>query len=263
MTTFVSLQIKNGVGVIKLQNPPLNLVTVALLQELDEILTRARTSSDIAALVLTGEGNRAFCAGSDLNQTLALKEAGQFLEEKLAYETDVFCKIASFPKPVIAAVEGVAFGGGLELASCCDLIFASSASRFALPEINIAGFPPTGIVRVSRLIGLSRLKQLVLTGEPIDADTALSWGLCSGLAAPGEVLGLAMQNAERFNTLPKRALQMTKRAIQTVNDADSEVLLRKILSLSDLLSKSGDGLAGAQAFLSKKPANFEDQILDT
>jgi len=260
MTTAITTSYEGSTCVIALKSPPLNLVTVDLLKALDAAFEEARNDDRVACVLVTGDGDRAFCAGSDLNQTLALKESGRFIEDKLTYETNVLSSIAEFPKPVIAAIEGVAFGGGLEIASCCDLVFASTASRFALPEINIGGFPPTGVLRVGRLIGLSRLKQLVLLGKPIDAQTALSWGLCNQLFEPGQVSSGALEQAVTFERLPKRALQYTKRALEAVAGVDDRALLSGVLELSGALAKTKDGLAGARSFIAKMPPVFTDKI---
>ncbi len=179
-------QVEDGVAIVTLNNPPLNLVTLGLTRELERTLDRLATDPEARVLVLTGAGERAFCAGSDISEFPGV--ADDVVGKKLAPENRAYSKVDDFPKPTIAAVAGLAYGGGLELAVCCDLIVVEEHARLALPEIKLGVFPGSGgTVRVTRRIGEGRAKELMYFGEPIDAQTALAWGLINRvvLAGPG------------------------------------------------------------------------------
>lgn len=247
---------------LTLANPPLNLVDRAMLAELSDALGLLALDDQVKSLILTGEGERAFCAGSDLKTTLALKTQGTFIADKLGPETDIFSALADFPKPTIAVLNAAALGGGLELAACCDLIVAKRGIKIGLPEINIAGFPPTGVVRLARRTGLGRINQLILLGEPIMSETAHEWGVIDTLANADESpLDIALNWAERFAQLPSRALQMSKRAIAIGQGGDSRAQLAEVLAFSELLSTAPDALEGPTAFLAKRAPAFSDAPL--
>jgi enoyl-CoA hydratase len=189
-TDRIRVAVADGVGVLTLDNPPMNLVTLALAGELDAALTRLAVETDVRVLVVTGAGEHAFCAGSDIKEFGAV--ADDVVGKKLGAENAAFSRLAAFPKPTIAAVDGVAFGGSLELAVCCDLLVAGAEARLALPEVKLGVFPGSGgTIRVPRRIGEGRAKQLMFTGEPIDAATALAWGLVNQVVPRGQALAAA------------------------------------------------------------------------
>ena len=124
-------------------------------------------------MILTGEGTKAFCAGSDIHELEHMTSPGAVLEKKLIFQNKVFELLRAFPKPTIAALNGYTFGGGLEIAVCCDLLIAERQIQLALPEIKLGVFPSSGgTFRVARKIGESRAKEMIFLGEPIDAEKA-------------------------------------------------------------------------------------------
>src|SRR5688500_16649781 len=133
-TDRIRVAVADGVGVLTLDNPPMNLVTLALTLALDAALTRLAVEADVRVLVVTGAGERAFCAGSDIKEFDGV--ADDVVGKKLGAVTAAFSRLAAFPMPTIAAIDGVAFGGGLELAVCCDLLVAGAEARLALPEVK-------------------------------------------------------------------------------------------------------------------------------
>src|SRR5919201_434255 len=169
---------EDGVAVVTINNPPLNLVTVALSRQLYDLVHRLAEDSNVRVMVLTGAGDRAFCAGSDIKEFPEMMSAGAVVPKKLKLENEAYSLVYDFLKPTIAALNGLAYGGGLELAVCCDLLVAGADVRLALPEVQLGVFPGTGgTVRVARRIGEGRVKELAFLGEPIHAPTALAWGL--------------------------------------------------------------------------------------
>src|SRR5919205_3070440 len=207
-------EVQNGVATITLNNPPLNLVTLELTRQLTETLDRLAADPNARVLVLTGAGERAFCAGSDISEFPSMMGRGLVVPRKLAPENEAYSKVDDFPKPTIAAVSGLAFGGGLEMAVCCDLIVAEAGSRVALPEIKLGVFPGSGGTnRVTRRIGEGRAKEMMFFGDPLPVETALSWGLVNRVVPKGEALATAMDMARRLAARPGVALQMCKRSI--------------------------------------------------
>lgn len=186
-----------GILLVTLNTPPLNLQTLACMERLEQIVTAAQRDHSTRALVLTGTGDRVFCAGSDVKEFPALRN--RFVEDKLRRENEVFSRLAELPFPTIAALNGSAMGGGYELALCCDFRIASAAARIGLPEINLGNFPGSGApYRLSRLVGPARAMELMCLGRAVDAREALRLGLIHGVAEPGHCLEAALELAERL-----------------------------------------------------------------
>ena len=157
---------------IRLENPPLNLVTVELTRSLDRALAGIERDPDVRCVVLTGTGDRAFCAGSDVKEFESLQ--GRVGEGKLLLEKAVYRRIARLPVPTIAAIQADALGGGLELALCCDLRVADERAKLGLPEVRLGVMPGSGgTQRLPRIVGIAKAKELILMGEIISASDAL------------------------------------------------------------------------------------------
>lgn len=254
-TDRIRVAVADGVGVLTLDNPPMNLVTLTLTRELDTALGRLVGDPGVRALIVTGAGERAFCAGSDIKEFAAV--ADDVVGKKLGAENAAFSRLAAFPKPTIAAIDGVAYGGGLELAVCCDLLIAGAEARLALPEVKLGVFPGSGgTVRVPRRIGEARAKQLMFTGEPIDAATALAWGLVNQVVPRGQALATARALAARLATLPGRALALMKQAVAVGLSHPEEEAVRRTLALSADVFGTADCREGARAFVAKEPARW-------
>src|SRR5215207_1757166 len=133
--------IDDGVALVTLNNPPLNLVTLEMTRELNALVARLAADPGVRVMVVTGAGSKAFCAGSDIKEFPRMMAAGAVVPNKLALENEAWSRVDDFPKPTIASLNGLAFGGGLELAVCCDLLVAEAGGRLALPEIPSWGFP--------------------------------------------------------------------------------------------------------------------------
>jgi enoyl-CoA hydratase len=258
-TKLLQIEIADGVGLLTLNNPPMNLVSLELTRELSHTLDQLAADNAVRALVVSGANAqaRAFCAGSDVKEFPDYMTPGSVLEKKLVFENETYDKLDDFPKPTIAAVNGLAYGGGLELAVCCDIIIAADNARLALPEIKLGVFPGTGgTYRVPRRVGEGRSKIMMFTGAPLDAETALNWGLVEQVVPAREVLPTAMELAQNIAAGPGKALQLCKQAIDASLNHDRDTATRHMLALSDQAFCSDECKEGTRAFLSKEPPRF-------
>lgn len=257
MATLIQCKTGDGVAVVTLTNPPLNLVTIALIDELRSVLDELRRNDEVAAVILTGSGAKCFCAGSDIKEFPELYRENNLIERKLRPENEAFSMLAEFPKPTIAAVNGLAFGGGLEIVACCDLVVAEAHVRFALPEISLGTFPGSGgTFRVTRRIGVGRAKQMMFLGEPISATQAHEWGLADYLVASGESLTEATRLALLLKDRPQNSIALCKRLIADsyhLNDNDN---VNAILRSSLEAFQHQNAREGISAFLEKRPPVF-------
>jgi len=172
-------------------------------------------------------------------------------------ENDTYSTLASFPKPTIAALNGLAYGGGLELAVCCDFVVATPGVRLALPEIKLGVFPGSGgTVRVTRRVGEARAKQLMFLGEPVDAETALAWGLVDRVVPDGQALVAAQDLARTLGSQPGRALQLCKQAIRLGLDWGEADAVRQTLPLIEEAFHTRDCHEGVRAFFAKESPTF-------
>lgn len=252
---LIRVEVADGVALLTLNNPPMNLVTLDLTAQLGAALDRLADDPEARVLVVTGAGDRAFCAGSDIKEFSSVKH--DVIRKKLGPENEVYSKLDDFPKPTVAAIRGIAFGGGLELAVCCDLLVVEEGTRLALPEIKLAVFPGSGgTIRVTRRIGEGRAKEMMFLGEPIDAATALAWGLVNRVVAKGSALGEAMALARTLAERPNRALQLCKRSIDHSFDVSEDEAIAKMLDLSAEVFSTEDVEEGVRAFFAKEPPRF-------
>jgi enoyl-CoA hydratase len=251
--------IESGVvTTIRLNNPPLNLISLDVTKALAAALARVDRDEDVRAVILAGTGDRAFCAGSDVKEFPSL--SGRVAEGKLIAENAAYNQLAALPLPTIAAIEGDALGGGLELALCCDLRVASATAVLGLPEVRLGVMPGSGgTQRLPRLIGLARAKELILLGEIIDADTALRFGLVNRVAAQGHAESMARDLAETLATRGPVALREAKRVLNTTLDGSLEAGQVEELEASERVFSSEDMLEGATAFVEKRPARFRNR----
>jgi enoyl-CoA hydratase len=246
---------EDGVVLVTLDNPPLNLVTLEMTRELDALVSRLAADPAVRVLVLTGSGEKAFCAGSDIKEFPQVADA--VVPKKLARENAAYSRVAEFPKPTIAALNGLAFGGGLELAVCCDLIVAEAGGSIALPEIKLGVFPGSGgTIRVTRRIGEGRAKELMFFGEPVPVETALDWGLVNRVVSPSAAVKTALAMARELAARPNVALQLCKQSIGLAFDCTEREAVEATLALSDRAFRTADCAEGVRAFFAKQPPRF-------
>jgi len=247
-----------AVATIRLSNPPLNLVSLDVTKGLAAALALIEQDKDVRAVILAASGDRAFCAGSDVKEFRSL--SGRVAEGKLINENAMYDRLAELPLPTIAAIEGDALGGGLELALCCDLRVAASTALFGLPEVRLGVMPGSGgTQRLPRLIGLARAKELILLGEIIDAETALSFGLVNRVVTQGEAELAARELAETLASRGPVAVREAKAVLNTTLDGSLAEGQADELKASERVFSSEDMLEGAAAFVEKRPPRFRNR----
>jgi len=236
---------------LRLNRPErLNALSKALLRTLGGALIEAERDADVHAVVLTGD-ERSFSAGADLKE-METSDLPSFAEigRLSAWKT-----IERFAKPLIAAVNGYAYGGGLELALLADIVVAGANARFATPEIKVGMFPGDGgTQRLPRAIGKARAMQMILGGEPIDARTALAWGLVCDVFEPADTVARAVALAASVARHSPLAVRMAKEEVKM----SFEKPLDESLSLERkmLLFQSEDRREGVRAFVEKRPPRW-------
>jgi enoyl-CoA hydratase len=256
MSGLVVLQL-GRVAHLELVNPPLNLVTRALLDELDDVLAtlEATPPGDVRAVVVTGRGDRAFSAGSHVGEFEGQRGAAG--RERLALEERVSSRLAGLPMPTIAAVEGNALGGGLELALCCDLRICSTRARLGLPEVRLAVTPGSGgTQRLPRVVGPARAKELILTGRVLTAEQAERIGLVHEVVPEGEARARADAIAAEIAEGGPLAAREAKRLVDAAWALDLEAGLAAELQASERVFASQDMLEGARSFLDKRKPDY-------
>lgn len=252
------IQDNGAVRVIKINNPEaLNALNTAILKELDAAFTEVAEDNGILAVVLTGEG-RAFVAGADISEMKSKNAIEGEIFGKLG--ASVFRKIELLPKPVIAAVNGFALGGGCELAMSCDIRLASAKAKFGQPEVGLGITPGfSGTQRMPRLIGMGKAKELIYTADIIDAAEACRIGLVNHVYEPEALMEEAMKMAEKIASKAPIAVKNSKEAINRgiQTDMDSAVAIEAYLF--GLCFASEDQKEGMTAFFEKRKANFQNK----
>lgn len=252
------IQDNGAVRVIKINNPEaLNALNTAILKELDAAFTEVAEDNGILAVVLTGEG-RAFVAGADISEMKSKNAIEGEIFGKLG--ASLFRKIELLPKPVIAAVNGFALGGGCELAMSCDIRLASTKAKFGQPEVGLGITPGfSGTQRMPRLIGMGKAKELIYTADIIDAAEAYRIGLVNHVYEPEALMEEAMKMAEKIASKAPIAVKNSKEAINRgiQTDMDSAVAIEAYLF--GLCFASEDQKEGMTAFFEKRKANFQNK----
>ena len=256
MSDLIDLRL-GRVAHLTLVNPPLNLVTRELLEAFEVALDalEAAEPGDVRVVVVTGDGDRAFSAGSHVGEFEAQRGAAGRARHEL--ESGVASRLARLPMPTIAAIEGNALGGGLELALCCDLRIASERARLGLPEVRLAVTPGAGgTQRLPRVVGAARARELILTGRVIDAAEAERIGLVTEVVPSGEAVARATAVAEDIAARGPLAVREAKRLIQLATDVDLDTGLAAELDASDRVFASEDMLEGARSFFEKRDPDY-------
>lgn len=251
---FVRLEISAGVATIRLDRPKLNPLDAEVQAAVGRCAEEADRRDDVAAVVLTG-GEKVFAAGADIKEMASAEMAdmvarGRTLQEGLG-------RVAQIGKPVVAAINGYALGGGFELALCADVRFAADDATVGQPEVNLGVIPGAGgTQRLTRLIGPSRAKDIVFTGRHVKAEEALQLGMVDRVLPADQVQQAAQDWAAQFVDGPAQALRAAKEAIDAGGDVDLATGLAMERQLFARLFGTADQKAGMNAFTNKEKPRF-------
>ena len=227
-----------------------------MTEQLIEALEELEGDEAVRAIVVTGAGDRAFCAGSDVKEFAEVRDS--VVQKKLARENEAFGRFECLSKPVIAAIEGLAYGGGCEISMACDLRITGEGAKFALPEVRLGVVPGSGgLFRLPELVGPARAMELMYLGEAIDASEAERLGLVNEVVPDGEALPRALDVARSISRQPKEAVAAIKRGVRGSLRSSRDDSVRLSLELSDHLFKTGDCEEGIRAFFEKRVPRFQ------
>lgn len=254
----IILEINEPIAVIKINKPEtLNALSTHVLTELSDAVDQVSANSNIRVLIISGEG-RSFVAGADISEMKNMDRA-QGLEYG-KFGSGVFRKIEKLPIPVIAAINGFALGGGLELAMACDIRLASEKAKMGQPEVGLGITPGfSGTQRLTRLVGAGKAKELILTANAIHASQALQIGLVNAVFAPEELMNEALAMANKIASNAPIAVKLSKQAINdgAQVDIDSAIALENNL-FADCFTTE-DQKEGMGAFLEKREAKWNNK----
>ncbi len=249
--SFVALEVKNGVARLTLHRPPLNVLHIPMLRQLEDGLAKLSAEEEVRVLVLRAEG-KLFSAGV---------EVADHTPEKVGEMIPLFDRVcralADFPVPTLAVVHGHALGGGCELVLCCDLAVMGEGAKIGQPEIQLAALAPMAALRLPRLVGYRAAADLLLGGESLSAEEALRLGLVNAVVPAGELDGWVQEKAARLAGLSRAALVLTKRALRLGFEDWAKALPEmERLYLQDLM-RTSDAREGLAAFLEKRQPQWK------
>ncbi|MCJ7497218.1 MAG: enoyl-CoA hydratase-related protein [candidate division Zixibacteria bacterium] len=248
-------EIKDSIGLIKINRPmQLNALNTETIHELNDIAHQWSRDEKIKVIIITGEG-KAFVAGADIaemkdmtrQQAIDFSEMGQ----------KVFSLIESQDRPVIAAVNGFALGGGCELAMACDIRIASEKAKLGQPEVNLGVIPGfAGTQRLARMVGAAKAKELILTADMVDAQTALNIGLVNQVVSHDSLMDVCMEMARKIASKGPTAVRLAKRVIIRGVETDFATGSSFEVDAFGECFASGDAKEGMEAFLQKRKPNW-------
>jgi enoyl-CoA hydratase len=259
MTNVVHLETREGIAIVTINNPPMNVLSRQVSKELGEIFSKIAEDTSIVAAILTGSGNRAFMAGADIKEfPSSLGMNKDDLKRKNKETHKVLNYIANLPKPTIAVLNGITFGGGCELALTCDIRIAEEHAKIGLPEVKLGLFPGGGgTQRLPRLVGPAKAKELMFLGDPLTADEALKIGLVNQVTPTGEGMQAGLKMAQKIAGYSLQALSRIKEAVNTSQQTSLEEGLEVESELFAEVFGTEDVREGVQAFIEKRSPVFK------
>jgi enoyl-CoA hydratase len=251
-TNKVTFAIQGAIARITLNRPEkLNALDPEMLAALEDAVSQAEQSREVRAIVLEGAGEKAFCVGADILAWTALSPLDMW-SQWVRRGHRVFERLERAKQPVVCAIQGFAYGGGLELALACDIRIATDAARFAMPEVKLGTVPGWGGTdRLPKLIGSARAKQMIFTGEPIVAEVAERWGLANEVVPTAFLGDRVTALAEKIACNAPVAVQTAKQLIANSSSATLESLAAAVNAFSE------DAKEGLAAFREKRSPKFE------
>jgi len=253
----VRIETSDGVAIITIDRPKvLNALNAQTVAEIGQAFEQVRNDDAVRAVIVTGGGEKAFVAGADIAELAKMTPiTGKATAE---HGQRIFANIERFPKPVIAAVNGFALGGGCELALACHIRVASERAQIGLPEVTLGIIPGYGgTQRMARLLGKGKALELILTGDRIPAAEAERIGLVNKVVAPEELMNTAMEMAKKIASRGPLAVRAAIEAVMSGSEMPIEEGFFLEATLFGLLASTEDMKEGMGAFLEKRAANFK------
>jgi enoyl-CoA hydratase len=254
---LVSVAFNGMIAEVAIDNGPINLVTREMLRAFNGILTEVAAHAEVRCLILHGGNARAFCAGSDIKEFAHLRADAS--EHKILFEDMVLRRLARMPMPTIAAIDGPALGGGLEIALACDLRVSRRGVALGLTESRLGGLAGSGSLRLTRLVGPARAKQMLFTGETISDDQALAWGLVNRVVSDGSALDGARELAAVIVSRGPVSNRLAKELVDAAQDLPLDAGLSMSTAAQQQIFDSSDLHEGVSAFFAKRPPEFKGQ----
>jgi len=253
------VDIRDRISVVTINRPDkLNALNEQAKRELADVLTGIKSDANVDVVVLTGAGEKAFVAGTDIEELAKL--TGETAKEFSLRGQEILSLIENLGKPVIAAVNGYALGGGCELALACHIRIASENARFGQPEVNLGVIPGYGgTQRLARLIGRGRAMEMILTGIHIDAQEALRIGLVNRVVPLQDLLETARRMARAISEKAQIAIRMALKAVNMSEETPLTEGLRLEASLFGVCCGTADFREGTRAFLEKRKPSFKNE----
>ena len=252
--TKLTVEKQDGYLVAAINNPPANALGQAVLRDLNKLLDECLDDSNVGAIVITGTGEKLFSAGADISEFSSINDG----DEPKINGNDVFLKIENYTKPVIAALQGSAYGGGNELAMSCHLRIMADSAKVGLPEVKLGIIPGWGgTQRLPRLIGKTKALEVMLTGDPLSAEEALSYGLVNKLVPAEKVVEEASALAAKLAKGAPLAIREILKAVSQGLNTTIEKGIRIERSGSAVVFASEDAKEGGKAFFQKRQPNFQ------
>jgi enoyl-CoA hydratase len=257
----VSWSKEEGIATIVIDNPPVNVLSYDVMEQLAAVADEIEQDDEVIVVLITGAGEKAFVAGGDIKSFPEWMGKGvEYAEGKSLWLQHPFNKIEKLSKPVIAVINGVALGGGCELALACDLRVMEEHAQIGLPEIKLGLFPGAGgTQRLPRLIGAARAKEIMFTGEPLTAGEALRIGLVNHIAPRGEGLDKARELASKITRFSLPALSLMKQSIDEGLSHSLEEGLRIEAKNFGRVFQTKDVREGVEAFIEKRAPRFRHE----
>ena len=257
MYKTVLTTLEHGIFTVTLNRPDkMNALNRDVMADLNAVLEEIESNAEIRATILTGAGQKAFVAGADISEFVGLTDA----EGKALAKTgqDIFSRIENCTKPVVAAVNGFALGGGFELVLVADIVVAVESARFGLPEVKLGLLPGGGgTQRLSRLVGRNKAKELIMTGKFFDANEARSLGIVNQVVADNELLPLTFNLADQIIKRAPLAVRMAKQLVNDGLNASLATAITQEMGFTATLYATEDAQEGISAFLEKRPPVFK------
>ena len=256
MGTYITSERRDAVALVTIDNPPMNALSAALLEELEAEVEALDADEEVRAIVLRGGGERAFVAGADIKEFPALRESASEGGSARGIQR-VGQRMDAGHTPFVAAIRGYCLGGGLELAMCCDVRVCADDATLGQPEINLGLIPGGGgTQRLPRLVGIGRAMFLNLTGDFVDAETAYAWGLVEKVVPVAELENAALALAGRIGSRSPHAVALLRELARTTRDLPLEEGLRREADGFVRCLRSDDGAEGVAAFIEKREPRF-------